>query len=71
MGNAQYAYWVFYSRDDGEIYCVNALSRAYPISTICLEKLNLNLVTCVNALSRAYPISTKDRKSVKTGAKLV
>ncbi len=37
--------------------CVNALNRAYPISTIDETKLTL-LPSCVNALNRAYPIST-------------
>ena len=37
--------------------CVNALNRAYPISTIDETKLTL-LPSCVNALTRAYPIST-------------
>ena len=38
--------------------CVNALGRAYPISTLNVAGVNLTEIDCVNALSRAYPIST-------------
>ena len=37
---------------------VNALGRAYPISTLNVAGVNLTEIDCVNALSRAYPIST-------------
>ena len=37
--------------------CVNALIRAYPIST-GKKGEDMKKVSCVNALIRAYPIST-------------
>ena len=39
--------------------CVNALSRAIPISTYAKLVQMSNDSSCVNALSRAIPISTK------------
>ena len=39
--------------------CVNALSRAIPISTICQEFPVAKGIRSVNALSRAIPISTR------------
>ena len=38
--------------------CVNALNRAYPISTLCQYERSSRWMVCVNALNRAYPIST-------------
>ena len=38
--------------------CVNALNRAYPISTLCQYERSSRWMVCVNALGRAYPIST-------------
>ena len=39
-------------------YCVNALWRAYSISTILNGQEHIFIPTCVNALWRAYSIST-------------
>ena len=41
-------------------HCVNALTRAYPISTEQPEII-VTPTPCVNALTRAYPISTSAR----------
>ena len=43
------------------MHCVNALSRAYPISTSGGSSI-IKKHICVNALSRAYPISTALRQ---------
>ena len=42
-----------------EYICVNALHRAYPISTEAVKVIAPEKDVCVNALHRAYPISTR------------
>ena len=43
-------------------YCVNALYRAFSISTVIITKWKDATEKCVNALYRAFSISTRVRK---------
>ena len=45
--------------------CVNALGRAYPISTNNDTQNTTTSAQCVNALGRAYPISTSTTTPAK------
>ena len=54
----------FWNTDFTAYFCVNALHRASPISTLFQRKMLRCLPFCVNALHRASPISTWLRTSI-------
>ena len=55
-------YTAVVEEESDEDECVNALSRAYPISTALRQVQRHQRKIRVNALSRAYPISTVSLK---------